>query len=350
MRGFGWGALWLNAGAKTALGRLGSVPWVRWAAGSQNKKGDRIGLWPFAGCTVYDPAYALEKMGKAYVCARRSGYDESPYTHTIGEHLQLVDHLRGAFEIPEDLRPFCNVDFKVRPGGFEAAVRDLDVAIVEECSDVEIVLRGVVLNRNRLTSAIQPPAGEAGQPVAEIRQWAAAAHSWYYDGLLRTSPRREEYAARLLAVMPGRGEQDALLREIIRGAEPRRIGATALVDGVHRLQALLRKPVGVLTHTQNYKADGSPIIWPRRLHDQILKACRDNGIPAMHPGELVERHGTGIALQDDLSHWRDDFLPTVAEAIASFVAEMVGRSGRFSETPAVMIAPQGTGAVSPRDA
>ena len=227
---------------------------------------------------------------------------------------------------------------------------ELDAAIVEECSDVEIVFRGVVLNRNPLTSAIQPPPVEAGQQPEDIRHWAAAGHSWYYDGLLRASPRRAEYAAKLLAVMPNRGEPDELLREIIRGAEPRRIDATALVDGVHRLQALLRKPVGVLTHTQNYKADGSPIVWPRQLHGQILDACRENGIPVMHPCELVERHGTGVALQGDLSHWRDDFLPTVAEAIASFVAEMVGRSGRFSETPAVMIAPQGTGAVSPRDA
>src|SRR4029079_18850160 len=181
--------------------------------------------------------------------------------------------------------------------GFEAAVRGLDAAIVEECSDVEIVLRGVVLNRNRLASAIQPPAAEAGPQAEEFRPWAAAAHSWYYDGLLRARPRREEYAARLLAVMPNRGEEDELLREIIRGAEPRQIGATTLVEGVQRMRALLSKPVGVVTHTQNYRADGAPIIGPRRLHDQILETCREHGIPVMHPCVLVERHGTGVALK-----------------------------------------------------
>ena len=286
---------------------------------------DTIGLWPLGGCTIYDPAYELEKAGRAYVCARATGFGESPYTHTIGEHLQLIDHLRGAFDIPAALRPFCNVDFSVSPGGFEAAVRDLDAVIVEECSDVEIVFRGVILNRNRLGDAILAPAVEAGRRGEENKPLAAAAYGWYFEGLLKASARRAEYADRLLALAPQGDERDELLRSIVREAEPRRIGSTALVDGVHRLEALLGKPAGVLTHTQNYRADGHPIGWPRTLHGEIREACRANGIPFMHPCELVERHGVKAALKDDLSHWRDDFMPVVAEAIGDFAGEVVGR-------------------------
>ncbi len=286
---------------------------------------DTVGLWPLGGCTIYDPAYELEKAGRAYVCVRETGYDESPYTHTIGEHLQLIDYLRGALDIPAALRPFCNVDFKVRPGGFEAAVRDLDAVIVEESSDVEIVFRGVILNRNRLGDAIVAPAVEAGRRGEENKPLAAAAYSWYFEGLLRASARRREFAGELLALLPRGDERYELLRDTIRDAEPRRIGSTALVDGVRRIEALLGKPVGVLTHTQNYRADGRPIVWPRSLHGDIMEACRANGIPFMHPCELVERHGAKVALKDDLSHWRDDFMPVVAEAIGTFVGEVVGR-------------------------
>lgn len=288
---------------------------------------DTVGLWPLGGCTIYDPAYELEKMGRAYVCARGTGYDASPYTHTIGEHLQLIDYLRGAFDIPVHLRPFCNVDFDPRPGGFEAVVRDLDAVIVEECSDVEIVFRNVILNRNRLGEAIVAPAIESGRQETERKPLAAAAYSWYFEGLLKASARREEYADKLLALMSQRDEGDELLRDMVRNAEPRRIGSAGLVDGVHRIQALLGKPVGVLTHTQNYRADGRPIGWPRTLHGEIMETCRVNGIPFMHPCELVERHGVTVALKDDLSHWHDSFMPVVAEAIGSFVGEVVGQRG-----------------------
>jgi len=286
---------------------------------------DTVGLWPLGGCTIYDPAYELENAGRAYVCARETGFDESPYTHTIGEHLQLIDYLRGAFDIPAALRPFSNVDFKVRPGGFEAVVRNLDAVIIEECSDVEIVFRGVILNRNRLGEAIVAPAIEAGRLGEENKPLAAAAYSWYFEGLLKASARREAFAGELLALLPHRDERDELLREIIRNAEPRRIGSAALVDGVRRIEALLGKPVGVLTHTQNYRADGRPIVWPRTLHGDLMETCRANGIPFMHPCELVERHGAKAALKDDLSHWRDDFMPVVAEAIGDFVGEVVGQ-------------------------
>ena len=286
---------------------------------------DTVGLWPLGGCTIYDPAYELEKSGRAYVCARETGFDESPYSHTIGEHLQQIDYLRGAFDIPTALRPFCNVDFNLRPGGFEAVVRDLDAVIIEECSDVEIVFRGVVLNRNRLADAIVAPAIEAGRQGRENKPLAASAYSWYFEGLLKASARREEFAGELLALMPHGDERNELLREIICNAEPRRTGSAALVDGVHRIEAVLGKPAGVLTHTQNYRADGRPIGWPRTLHDEIMETCRANGIPFMHPCELVERHGAKVALKDDLSHWRDDFMPVVAEAIGNFVGEVVGQ-------------------------
>lgn len=288
---------------------------------------DTVGLWPLGGCTIYDPAYELEKAGGAYVCARETGFSDSPYTHTMGEHLQLIDYLRGAFEIPTALRPFCNVDFTVRPGGFAAAVRDLDAVIIEECSDVEIMFRGVILNRNRLGDAVLAPAIEAGRQGQESKPLAAAAYSWYFEGLLKASERRAAYADRLLALMPHRDERDELLRNMVRDAEPRRIGSTALVDGVRRIEALLGKPSGVLTHTQNYRADGRPIGWPRTLHGEIMEACRANGIPFMHPCELVERHGVKVALKDDLSHWRDDFMPVVAEAIGNFAGEIVRQAG-----------------------
>ena len=250
------------------------------------------------------------------------GYLASPYTHTIGEHLQLIDYVRGEFHIPKDLRPYCNLGFSLKPGGYDAILKDLDVVLVEACSDVEIVFRGVVLNRIRVADAVIG-LFEAVADAGGDRLLVNIARKWYFDGIRKANPKREEYAAQLLAHVPREGDSNELLRAIIREATPRRIEVDALVSGIKRISSLVGKPVGVLTHTQNYMADGRPISWPPTLHGDIMKACSANGIPFMHPCALVEQHGVGISLQTDMSHWREDFLPVVGGAIAEFAERVI---------------------------
>jgi hypothetical protein len=282
-----------------------------------------LGLWPLGGCTVYDPCYELEKSGLGFVCARQVGYTASPYTHTVGEHLQLLDYVRNALEIPPELRPFCNVDFMPKAGGFDMALTDLEAVLVEECSDVEVIFRGVVLNRLRLVDEIIMPAKQAALAGGD-KHLAAVTHRWYFDGLLKLSPKRGEYAAEILKHMPHRGEADELLRAIIREAAPRRLAIETFVEGIKRIGSLLGKPVGVATHTQYYMPDGRPISWPHTFHGDIMEACRRNAIPFIHPCELVAKYGPQAALQPDMIHWRDDFMPVVGQAIGAFVSRMVG--------------------------
>jgi hypothetical protein len=118
-----------------------------------------------------------------------------------------------------------------------------------------------------------------------------------------------------------------LLRAIVREATPRHIGGDVLVQGVRRIEALRGRPAGVLTHTQYYMPDGRPISWPPTLHGEIIATCRANGIPVMHPCELVEKHGPKVALKADLIHWHDDFMPVVADAVESFVSRVRGQTG-----------------------
>jgi hypothetical protein len=284
-----------------------------------------LGLWPLGGCTIYNPVYELEKSGHGFVSAKHMGYDCSPYTHTIGEHLQLIDYIRGEFYIPLDLRPYCNLAFGLKPGGFSAILKDLDAILVEACSDVEIIFRDVIVNRLRLVDAVIQPFDAIARAGGD-KSMVNIARRWYFDGLIKASPKRAEYAEQLLAYMPREGESNELLRAIIREATPRRIAMDTFVDGVNRIRSLLGKPVGVLTHTQYYMPDGRPISWPPTLHNDIMATCRANGILVMHPCELVERHGAGGALKKDLIHWHDDFMPVVGEAMAEFADRVIAET------------------------
>lgn len=280
-----------------------------------------FGVWPLGGCTIYNPAYAMQKAGLAFLSLQPTVQGTSPYSHTVGEHLQLIDYIRGVSDIAPELRPFCNMEFTPQPGRFEAALKNLDAVLVEECSDVEIVFRGTVLNRLRLEEATVTALRKGGD-----RELKLAARNWYWDGLLKVSPKREEFAAKILARMPHQGEANELLRAIIRETEPRRIGRDVFTNSVKRIGSVLGKPVGVMTHTHYYMPDGRPLSWPPTFHDDIIAACRANGIPVMHFCEVVARHGTGVALKEDLSHWRDDFMPVVGKAMADFAREVCARS------------------------
>lgn len=282
-----------------------------------------LGIWPLGGCTVYNPAYQIETEGHGSVSSRHIGFNISPYTHTTGEHAQLLDYVRGAIDIPAELRSFCNIDFAPKPGGFEAALRDLNVVLVEQCSDVEMVFRGTVLNRLRLADELVSPAAAAMQANPSDKRWWIAARGWYYDGLIKNSPKREEFAAQILELMPHRGEQDELLRAILRETTPRQISSEDFLAGIARIREMLGAKLGVITHTQRYMPDGRPISWPPNLHDDLIDTFRANGIPVLHPCELVEQHTSIVALKEDLIHWHEDFMPVVGQALREFAREIV---------------------------
>ncbi|MFV3126360.1 hypothetical protein [Niveispirillum sp. KHB5.9] len=287
-------------------------------------KEEVLGIWSFSGCTVHNPVYELEKLGMAWAPARRTGHDSTPYSHTAAEHLQLLRFLRGEQAIPAAVQPLCNITFTPRPGGYELAVSELDVVLAEICSDVEMVFRGTVLNRLRVVDALVSVAGVAAKSGDERdKRWHTAAQRWYYDGFLKMKPGFAEHAQTMLELMPYQGENDALLRDILREAAPRRISKESMVADLMELRKLLGVPLGVLTHTQYYMPDGRAIAWPPKLHDELREICQENGLLLMNPSELVEQYGAETALKEDLSHWRDDFMPVIGRAVYAFATKVI---------------------------
>jgi hypothetical protein len=282
-----------------------------------------IGIWPFAGCTVYNPVYALESMGIGWNSVRKATNSNSIYSHTPGEHLQFLAYLEGDFEIPHELHSFCNINFERASSDLAASIEDTDVALIEICSDVEIVFRGTLLNRLRLVDAILEPAKIAGLANSELKPWFAATQKWYYDGLLKLSPNRQEFANAIQPYLPKGNEQERLIKDIVSEAYPRRVTVDAMMTEVRRIGSFLQKPVGVVTHTQRYMPDGRPLSWPPDLHHRIIDACRKEGVKVLHPCELVAGYGSSIALKEDLTHWHDDFLPVVGRAVFDFAQSVL---------------------------
>jgi hypothetical protein len=110
-----------------------------------------------------------------------------------------------------------------------------------------------------------------------------------------------------------------------------------LVDVLHNARAIERDaeadlaalaaripiPVGVVAYAFGYLPDGRPMFWPANLNITLKAAATALGLPFLEPWRLVEQHGVEIALKEDLRHYRDDFVPVVADLIAEFAASLM---------------------------
>lgn len=287
----------------------------------------------FGGCNVRAPLVrALHRRSLRDPSAWREapgGYRVSGppfFTYTTGEMLQAIAGWRGERTIPEELLALCNMRPSTAPTPARSPLGQVDVALIEPNTSVEIVVGDVFINRRPLQQ-LMAPLRELGGEAAKLSA------RWFEKGIAgMDAAARTETTEALLPLVPEDAQRAELIVRVLREAVS---FAPPVRPGLERLVEALGVPVGVAGFTWAYMPDGRGLSWPTGFHAEITRAAAELGLPFFEPRELVLKTGVANAIEKDLRHYSDSFLPVVAGPLVEFVLSI---AERWRERPPVGLA------------
>ncbi len=241
-----------------------------------------------------------------------------PGTYTFGEMFQAIALLRGERDVPQEFRPLCNMRPGFRPVARSADFADVDVALLEPASPIDLTFRGCNLNRTLLAQQVLTP-------VASISKEARkSGNVWLRTGLMGLDEVvRAKSAKEFANFVPETMENAELAKAVILET---RASKANVFDGFRRMRELLNRPMGVVVYIFQYMADGRAISWPAGFHEEVRDAAQRLDLPMFEPSAHINRYGLSAALRDDLRHYSDEFLPVIGDALVDFAFSVRQRS------------------------
>ncbi len=274
-----------------------------------------LSVLPFGGCLLHGP---LNPVARSAADFRYPKYGPIPGVYTFGEMHQVIEVLRGQRNIPGYIRPLCGMssNFRAVPGTAEFS--DVDVALLEPSSPIDLVFRGCYLNRSGLAMHVAHPLRALG------RQPAKHANLWVRTGLIGLNEKvRAEAAEELITYIPKNMENANCIKAVI--LETRSVRSD-IRTGFLRMRELIRRPIGVVVYIFQYLADGRAVSWPAGFHEEIAEVARQLDLPTFDPSTVVREYGVGAALRDDFRHYNAGFMPVMAKHLAAFARSVFDKS------------------------
>ncbi|MGI8839818.1 MAG: hypothetical protein ACR2F8_03390 [Caulobacteraceae bacterium] len=191
------------------------------------------------------------------------------------------------------------------------------MALAEPNTSHEIEFEGYHINRAPVWNLLAPfrRLGPAARQLSS---------QWYDKGIVAMNDDARRAAAEgLVPLIADDAPDRELTAAILRGA---RGGRCDVCDGMGRLAKALETPLGIVTFTWAYMADGRPISWPAEFHGQVLGAARELGLPVFEPHRLVEDAGVAFALKADLRHYTEPFMSIFAGPLIQFAVSVAARA------------------------
>jgi hypothetical protein len=273
-------------------------------------------ILPFGACLMHGP---LNPEARAGARMTYPAFGRIPGVYTFAEMMQMIDVVSGRRTVPEALAGLCNIEGPFHPAAEGPGFAGVDVALVEPASPIDLTLDGWALNRAAL--------GRLINPLHELgRDASRALNHWFRIGLMEVDEvTRAEAVQELLPLVPPDWLDAELIGTVLRNTRSTRADVPAALQ---RLKAELRLPIGVVNYVFHYMPDGRAVSWPSGWHEEIAAVSAELDMPLFEPAELVTAHGVEAALRADLRHYRDDFLPVVADALIDFAGEVRDRADR----------------------
>src|SRR5215471_3927955 len=122
----------------------------------------------FGGCLIHWP---LQETQCAYGKLVLGGYGPISEIHTFGEMCQIIDVLRGTRDVPQEYRYIAHMEPSLGPVRGAGDFADLDVALVEPASSVELEFRGYSVNRFAIARFVRAQAGESKEAPKLCARW-----------------------------------------------------------------------------------------------------------------------------------------------------------------------------------
>ncbi len=267
----------------------------------------------FGGCLLRRPLRSAPNLA-ARIDHKR--YGRIKVVHSFSEMFQVVEFLRGQKEIPQELRRLTGIAPETVAMPNAADFHDIDLALIEPGSPVDIDFRGIAINRTAIMDLLRPIERQS-------KEAAKLCHAWARTGLVGMNDEvRRELGAQLSALVPD--DEDRELRRAVI-AETRAV-KNDTAAGFRKMRELLGCPLGAVVFIFRYMPDGRPIVWPAGSRDELLAAAGQLGLPVFEPTSLVQEYGVVTALEKDMQHYRQAFLPIIGEAIVQFARNVYERS------------------------
>lgn len=242
----------------------------------------------------------------------------TPGTYSFGEMLQLLDFLDGKLAIPDELRAICGYHANYAPGPGAAGFTGADVCLMQPNGIVDIDFDGLKLNRAQVLRYVTTPLKPLGREVAKL------ANQWYIKGILACQESvRAEAAAALLLLVPEHIEGRDLMVAVIERAR----GVARDTDSdVGELVRRIPIPIGMISYAYQHLPDGRPVFWPPDFQQHIQAAATRYGLAYLEPWRLVLELGGSPVLKEDLRHYREEFIPKIAELYSEFASRVLERA------------------------
>jgi len=260
----------------------------------------------FGGCLVHWP---MTRTTRAEGRIRYDAYGPIREIHSFAEMFQIVEILRGQRKIPEEFQLISRMT-ELRPVSGAADFGDIDVALLEPASPIELIFRGVAFHRNAITTNFLKPIMDRGR---EERKVGAI---WLRHGLVGLNEEiRADAAAKLAEYVIGDTPEDDFARALFLEVRSRK---TDVLGGFVKMRELLSRPIGVVCYNFRYMPDGRPISWPAGFREEVLAAAQQLNLPVFDPAPMVQSFGVAAALAEDLGHYSAEFMPVAADALVEF--------------------------------
>lgn len=267
-------------------------------------------------CLIHGPMSVAIKTGEmSRINVGRGG--STPGTYSFGEMFQLLDFLDGKIEIPAEMRAICGYHVNYQPGPGAPNLQGADVCLIEPNGVMDIDFDGLKLNRAQVLRYVTTPLKTAVPDVARTT------NHWYSKGILAANEEiRKSSSEQLLAAIPEEIEG----RELMVGILERAHGAprNPPVDLVTLFERI-PIPLGIVAYAFQYLPDGRPVFWPPDFQQAIKDAIDRFKLPYAEPWRLVMEHGGKPVLREDMRHYADHFVPTVATYLSGFAADVASR-------------------------
>ena len=250
-------------------------------------------------------------VGPAFMC------------YTVGEALQALACWRGEKTIPPHLHELCHIGEHNAPSPANSPLDRCDLVLIEPNTSIEIDFEGYSLNRfpvSRLLKRVEVISPQAKRLSA----------LWFKKGVLAGDDEaKRRLAQQLMPHLPGDFPDRDLLTAFFAGATGR---IRDISDGLRQITSYLDVPLGVVAFTWSYMPDGRALSWPDGFHGEVIAAARGLGLPLIDPRPTVQQAGLARAMQD-VRHYRDDFLPVIADLLIDFARSVASGGSEYMPCP-----------------
>jgi hypothetical protein len=232
--------------------------------------------------------------------------------------LQLLDLLRDAVSVPQELWSYCYAGtWHIPDAAQREAMAKVDAILIEVSTLTEYRLGSVILHANVVNDDLgEKLSAVAGMDQKVVRAWRSAL-SKCKDDL------RSEAVAAILAHYPADTPAQRVEREVIADVRTVPCESGAVEHCVRMVRdAFDGVPIGLSLHHFQYMSGGRAIDWPPELNNEVRGVARRLELPIYDSAHLVATHGNEKALSADGRRWAPEFFATAAEDVFGFVGTL----------------------------